>query len=127
MNYTFDWSVVANGAPYVTISSISISFNDVSANRLGKPESIMIGFDEDNLVLGIKPYAGETGIKPYLFASRQRNGWVRIGCKDFIQYLGSLLNCNFNTARKYVAKYDKESGYLIVDLKQAQDDTKSEE
>ena len=90
MNYSFNWSAVSGGAPYVTISPISIAFNSVSIEKLKNPEKVIIGFDEDNCVIGVKAYAGEPAIKPYTFASRVKNGWVRIGCRDFVKYLQAL-------------------------------------
>ena len=76
----------------------------------------MVGFDEEALVLGIKPYQGEENIKGYPFASRIKNGWVRIGCKDFIKYLGNLMDIDFSKAHKYVAESDRDAGCLIVRL-----------
>ena len=116
MGYSFNWSIVSAGAPYVTISMLGIAFNSVSIEKLGKPEKVMIGFDENALVLGIRPYHDESGIKGYEFANREKNGWVRIGCRDFIKYLASLTGTDFSKAHIYVAEFDKESKCLVVKL-----------
>jgi len=116
MPFNFNWSIVSGGAPYITISALGVSFNNAAVIKLGTPEKVILGFDEDKLVLGIKPYAGEPS-RPYEFASRVRNGWIRIGCRDFVKYLERLANMDFSTAKKYIAEVDTESGVLIVDVK----------
>lgn len=114
MKYNFNWSAVSGGAPYVTISPISIAFNSVSIEKLGNPEKVIIGFDEMNCAIGVKAYDGESGIKPYTFAGRIKNGWVRVGCRDFIKYLQALSGTEFVPAKKYVATFDAKEEILIV-------------
>jgi len=117
MNYSFNWSAVSGGAPYITISSLGISFNSVSIEKLKNPEKILIGFDEENMMLGIKEYQGEENTKPYEFASRVKQGWIRIGCKDFINYLTTLAKFDFSKATKFTAEFDKDTNMLLVDIK----------
>ncbi|MGL5256085.1 MAG: hypothetical protein ACRC76_03520 [Proteocatella sp.] len=114
MGYNFNWSAVSGGAPYVTLSSLGLAFNSVSIEKLGCPNKIIIGFDEDKCVIGIKAYNNEDNIKAYDFASKQKNGWIRIGCRDFIKYLESLIDIRFSPAIKYVAKYDDSEKILMV-------------
>jgi len=116
MSYNFDWSAVTGGAPYVTISLHGIAFNSVSIAKLGTPDKIMIGFDEERCLIGVKPYNNEPDIKPYDFASRVKNGWIRIGCRDFIKYLQSISGKNFSIAQRYVAKHDTKSNILIINV-----------
>ncbi len=116
MKYNFNWSVVSGGAPYVTLSTLGIAFNNVSIDKLGKPEKILIGFDETHRAIGIKAYEGESGLKPYEFASRIKNAWIRIGCKDFIKYLHSLTGIDFSKSKKYVAQFDVDEKTLTVEL-----------
>lgn len=114
MLYNFNWSAVSGGAPYVTISSLGLAFNSVSIEKLGCPEKIIVGFDEEQCAIGIKVYNNETNIKAYDFANRMKNGWIRIGCRDFIKYLESLTNMRFSPSKKYVAQYDQKDNILIV-------------
>ena len=116
MGFNFNWSAVSGGAPYVTLSSLGIAFNSVSIDKLGNPEKIMVGFDEGQRVIGVRAYAGEPGIKPYEFADRVNNGWIRIGCRDFIKYLQSLSGISFSPAKKYIAKLDIIEGVLLIDV-----------
>jgi hypothetical protein len=117
MGYNFNWIAVSGGAPYVTLSSFGIAFNSVSIEKLNTPEKILVGFDEDKFVIGVKAFNGELGLKPYEFSSRIKNGWIRIGCKDFIKYLQSLTGIDFSTSKKYTAKYDTEGKVLLVEIK----------
>jgi len=117
MNYDFNWSSVSGGAPFVTFSSLGIAFNSVSISKLDSPEKIMVGFDEGNLVIGVRAYDGNDQIKPYEFSSRVKNGWIRIGCKEFIKYLQKLSGIDFSLAKKYIATFDDATKTLIVELK----------
>lgn len=114
MSFNFNWNAVSGGAPYVTISTITIAFNSVSIDKLGNPEKVVVGFDEAQCVIGVKAYSGESNIKPYDFSKRVKNGWIRIGCRDFIKYLSALTGKEFHPAKKYVARYDTEEQVLFV-------------
>jgi hypothetical protein len=116
VKYNFNWSAVSGGAPYVTISTISINFNSVSIEKLGNPEKVVIGFDEENRVIGVKAYEENSGVKPYAFADRVKNGWVRVGCRDFVKYLQALTGIGFSPAKKFVATYDNKERILIVEI-----------
>ncbi|MDL2235933.1 hypothetical protein LJC07_07315 [Christensenellaceae bacterium OttesenSCG-928-L17] len=117
MSFNFNWSAVSGGAPFVTLSSLGISFNSVSIEKLGNPEKIMVGFDEEQCVIGVKAYNNEAGIKPYEFAGRVKNGWVRIGCREFIRYLHALSGIEFYPSKKYIAKFDAGTDTLIVEIR----------
>ena len=127
MKYNFNWSAVSGGAPYVTISPISIAFNSVSIEKLGSPEKIVVGFDEENCVIGVKAYMGESSVKPYPFAERVKNGWIRIGCRDFVKYLQVLTGTEFTPAKKYVATFDAREEILIVDVRGRSESDSSDE
>ena len=114
MKFNFDWNYISAGAPYVTISTTSLGFNMPSINLLGQPEEVMIGFDETNMTIGIKAYDGNPDVKTYLFKSRLKNGWVRIGCKEFSRYLSAISNISFSPAKRYIARFDTEEKVLYV-------------
>lgn len=110
MSFNFNWVTVSAGAPYVTVSLLGIAFNSTSISKLGNPEKVMIGFDEENCAIAVKPYRDEAGVKPHEFSSRVKNGWVRIGCRDFVKYLQTINGEDYSSAKRYIASYDKESG-----------------
>jgi len=122
-SFNFNFHAVSGGAPYVTLSTLGMAFNSVSIGKLGNPEKIIVGFDEEQCVIGVRAYNGETDLKPYEFSSRVRLGWIRIGCKDFIKYLSSLTNIDFKASKRYVASFDAETHTLIVYVKGESDES----
>lgn len=114
MSFNFNWNAVSGGAPYITLSTISIAFNSVSISKLGNPEKVVIGFDEDQCAIGVKAYSGEENTKAYDFANKIKNGWVRIGCRDFIKYLSAITGIEFYPAKRYVARFDAQEKVLFV-------------
>jgi len=127
MKFNFDWNYVAAGAPYITISELSLGFNTPSVSLLGNPEEVVVGFDEQTLTIGVKKYDGNENVKAYKFYSRMKNGWVRIGCKDFIKYLSTLTGLQFSPAIRYVAKYDAEEQILYISVRDAFQSQRDEE
>lgn len=127
MKFNFDWNYVAAGAPYITISELALGFNTPSISLLGNPEEVMIGFDDQAMTIGIKKYDGNENVKSYKFYSRMKNGWVRIGCKEFIKYLSSLTGLEFSPAIRYVAKYDEQEEILYISVMDALQSQKYEE
>ncbi|MDR0896651.1 MAG: hypothetical protein LBN04_02220 [Oscillospiraceae bacterium] len=112
--FKFNWLFVSGGAPYISLTSLGISFNSISIEKLGNPDKVIVGFDEERCAIGVKAYQGEAGVKPYEFASRVRNGWIRIGCRDFIRYLQNLTGIDFSEAKRYIAEYDAETDALVI-------------
>lgn len=125
MKFNFDWNYVAAGAPYVTVSELGLAFNSTAIALLENPEDVVVGFDKEAMTIGIKAYSGTSDIKSYKFYSRVKNGWVRIGCKDFVKYLSSLSGVSFNPAKRFVAKFDSEEKLLYITI--APEDAESEE
>ena len=115
-SYNFDFNFIkSGGAPIVTLSSLGIAFNPVSRSMLNKPKFIEIGFDEKNCTIGIKPSSNENSSNSFRFEDKQKNGWVRIACKDFVNYLAVLSGIDFITkAKQFIATYDSDKQILIV-------------
>ena len=118
MKFNFDWTIVTAGAPYVTISETALGFNLPSVALLNNAENVIVGYDQEAAVIGVKPYDGTPNVKSYSFSSRVKNGWVRIGCKDFIRHLSSLTGLSFTTSKRYIAQYDDEEGVLYINVKE---------
>lgn len=114
-NYSFDFNFVKAGAPIVTLSSLGIAFNRLSRSLLGFPQRINVGYDENAHAIGVRAHDEETNIASYEFEGRVKNGWIRIGCKDFIKYLSTTTNIDFVTkAKQFLAEYDENTKMLIV-------------
>ena len=127
MKFNCDWNCVAAGAPYNTISELALVFNLPSISLLGNPEEVVIGFDEKTMTIGVKQYDGTENAKPYKFYSRMKNGWVRIGCKDFVKYLSTLTGLKFSPAIRYVAKFDTEDKILYISVLDALENEENKE
>ncbi len=114
-DFEFNFDFVAAGAPIVTLNSSGIAFNPVCRAMLGYPDKVNIGFDEKNMVIGVKEHDPNTDIKAFDFEIRERNGWIRIGAKDFVNYLSVISKIDFITkAKQFIATFDDESNMLIV-------------
>lgn len=126
MSFNFDWNFISSGAPYVTISDTGLGFNTPAITMLGTPDYIQAGFDNEAMVIGIRGCEESSSIKTYRFKERIKDGWVRIGCRDFVKYLSDLLGLSFSPAKRYVAKYDSAEDVLYVELnaKESQSENK---
>ena len=56
-----------------------------------------------------------------------KNGWVRIGCKDFVKYLSTLTGLKFSPAIRYVAKFDTEDRILYISVLDALENEENKE
>lgn len=124
MKYNFDWNIVSEGAPYITVSKLGIAFNAASIKQLGSPDYIMIGFDSEHLVIGVAavPERDECDKNVYQIKDRIRYNWVRIGCKEFIRYLEKLSGISFEKAVRYMAEYDPENYMLTIKINEGGED-----
>jgi hypothetical protein len=115
MSFNFDFNYVKNGTPIVTLSSLGIAFNRASREALHNPKRILIGYDMSAHVIGVKAAnEGDTGAL-YEFASRVKNDWVRIGCKDFIKHLAIETGISIDKkAIQFIAEYDSELEMLVI-------------
>ena len=113
MKFNFDWNCVAAGAPYITISELALGFNLPSISLLGNPEEVVVGFDEKTMTIGVKQYDGTENVKSYKFYSRMKNGWIRIGCKDFVKYLSTLTGLKFSQRFVMLLSLIRKIGFCI--------------
>ena len=127
MGFKFNWNAVSGGAPYVTLSSLGIALNSVSISKLDTPRKVIVGFDEEQCVIGIKAYTNEPDVKPYEFSERIRNGWIRLGCRDFIKYLSALTDIDFSKSKRYVATFDANTAILAVRVRGESDAGENDE
>ena len=129
MNYNFDWDIVSEGAPYVTISKLGIAFNMASIKKLGSPDFVMLGLDANQMVIGVKSTTEttESNKNVYPFKERIKNNWVCIGCKDFVKYLEKLSGRSFAKAVRYIADYDSGNSLLIIKVTEEGDDDIAED
>lgn len=116
MRFDFDWNFITNGVPYITISETTLALNKPAVSILGNPEDVIVGFDDKTMTIGIKKYNENKNVKLYRLRNRIQNGWVRIGCKNFIKCLSSLTELQFNPAIRYIAKFDSKEKILYISV-----------
>ena len=83
------------------------------------PEKINIGYDEKAHAIGIKRHQPLSSMASYDFETREKNDWVRIGCKDFMKYLSTTTQIDFTKAKQFIAEYDEATETLIVVVDEA--------
>lgn len=119
VNYQFEWYNRKVGVPIVSVASYGLTFNSGAAEAMGRPAYIKLGFDRNNLVIGVMPVHDIRENDQLCFPFTDRKGYVRINNKDFIRHISTLLpNGIPNAAKRVYAHWCQEQGVLIVDLKQ---------
>lgn len=112
--YNFDFNYIRNGTPIVTLSSLGISFNRAAIALLNNSSKVIIGYDADAHAIGVKEVDDDCK-DAYEFATRVKNDWVRIGCRDFIKKLAVDTEMEFDKkAVQFIATYDAELSMLII-------------
>ncbi len=115
MKYNFDFSYLKNGSPVVTLSAFGIAFNKGAIDSLGKPDQVIIGYDQEQQAIGVRAREENSTSPGYDFASRIKNDWIRIGAKDFMKYLSRISGIDFlSKAKQFIAEFDEETQTLIV-------------
>ena len=112
--FNFDFSFVRSGAPIITLSTTGLAFNSIVRSMLENPAEIDVGYDEAANAIGVCAHKEENGGKPYAFEGRQKDGWVRISCRDFMRYLSVKSGIDFSKAKQFIPEYDEEQKLLIV-------------
>ena len=88
------------------------------------PERVLIGYDEINKVIGVKPVGDDyEHNRSYPFKNRELKGYVRIGNREFLKYIAIKAGIDISKAKKYIAEWNEEQGLLIIDLKQSTNET----
>lgn len=128
MDLNFIWSTPSAGGPIVSIAEYGITFNAMTIELLRRPKQVMIGYEQDKNIVGIKPIYNEdeNKTKAFTFIERERHGSVRIGNKDFVKYIGSKSGLDFSTSRKFIADWDGENEMIIVDLNKPLDSSSND-
>ncbi len=115
MAYEFNFKFIKNGTPIVTLSTLGIAFNKGAVDMIGSPEQVIIGYDEANKAIGVRPRGDDVDSPYYEFSGRVKNDWVRIGAKDFLKYLAKVTDINFiEKATQFIPEYDKDTNTLVI-------------
>lgn len=99
----------------MTLGKYGISVNAVCISWLGNPDRVEMGYDEVKHAIAIRPYSGNLDVPSFEFAKRAKEGWIRIGCKDFMRFLSSSTNIDFVTkSKQFIPSYNKEANTLVI-------------
>lgn len=113
--YNFDFNFIKYGTPIITLSSLGIAFNKAAVESIGSPAQVIVGYDETNKAIGVRPRGNDTNSPYYDFAGRVKNDWVRIGAKDFMKYVSKVTEIDFiNKAKQFIPDYDEKTNTLII-------------
>ncbi len=123
MEYNFVWTAPSGGAPVVSVASYGITFNGVVIEMMHRPNKIMMGYDDGKKVVGFKAIYKSEGEneKCFPFIERERNGYVRLGNKDFVKYLANRTGLDFKKSTRYIGVWDEEQKLLTINLMEPMD------
>jgi len=114
----YEWYSPTIGAPVVSLAEYGITFNNGAIEIMGKPEYVILGYNEEKKLIGVKP-CDENEENKIEFYKKIRNKYIRLANKDFIRFLKSRISEDIkieNKAKRYVAKWDKVEKILYIDL-----------
>lgn len=114
----YKWYSPTTGAPIVSLAEYGITFNIGAIEIMGKPDYVMLGYDEEENLIGVKP-CDENEENRIKFYKKIKNKYIRLANKDFIRFLKSIISEDFkieSKAKRYVAKWDKVEKILYIDL-----------
>ncbi len=115
-DFNFDFTLIKRGAPVVTLSSLGIALNESTQKLLDNPEYISVGYDVAKKMLALRATdeSDENGCR---IGGRARQGWVRVGCKDFIRYLSAETGIDFmKKAKQFFAQFNEEIGMVTIEV-----------
>lgn len=115
MDFSFEWLDPKIGAPDVSIAQYGLTFSKNAVAAMGDPEFVMLGFDADKRVIGVK-VCDKNEIKKLEFSSRKRNGYVRLNTKDFISIIERDTEFSFLTTKRYTGKWNDADKLLLIYL-----------
>ncbi|RJX18314.1 MAG: hypothetical protein C4575_10855 [Desulforudis sp.] len=117
-----EWYIPSLGTPIVAVAEYGLNLNQAAYTELGEPTGIRLGFDRIGKKVIIKPLKGteqdlerENGLP-----IRARVGNIRVNARDFVRFIRRYYPDLQPSSRatRYLALWDEENGYLVVDLQQ---------
>ncbi len=106
-----------------TIQNNNITLNKQSKSLIENAYTVMLGLDEQEKIVHIKPLTKEESIRGYIQEKKQykitiRSSYARISNKFFINEIKKLIEINDLTEpKKFIVTFDDNSKSLLIDLK----------
>jgi hypothetical protein len=116
MEYNFEWFNPTVGTPIVTLGEYGLGFNKAAIEALKSPARVRLGYDKKHKVIAVMP-AGEDDKAALPFASKERNGYIRVSTKDFARFIMRYNpELKLDKAIRCLAWVDGKTGALLADL-----------
>lgn len=119
----FEWFDTTIGAPIISVASYGLTFSRSAVQKMGTPEYVILGYDKENKIIGIKT-CDKSENKKIEFAGKERGGNVRINSKSFIRFVFSYMeneNLIQNRAARFVGVWNSDQQLMTLDLKKPLD------
>ena len=119
MPYEFDYAFLRSGTPMITLWKHGIALNEGADRMLGMPEYVAIGYDQKAGAIAVRPKKPQD-TAAYPFTSRFRDGWVRIGAREFMRLISvrHAINCTEKSVR-VIPDFVQKENMLIVNIRNA--------
>lgn len=114
-SYSFDWGIIERKPPQATLSELGIAITKESIDYLDKPDYILIGYDDNNKIIAIKPCENKEDFAIKASGKLSQN-WARFGCKNFIKMIFSDFKLDINHAYRFPIKFVKEPKMILIDM-----------
>ncbi|OPL10410.1 MAG: hypothetical protein AVO34_03470 [Firmicutes bacterium ML8_F2] len=111
-----EWFDASRPLPSVSIAPYGLTLNKSAAEFLTNAKRVRLGIDASQKKLYIKADANSENGTHALPENLKGRKTVRISCKDFIKYLAIKMNLTIANSEKYMATWDEEEKYIIVDI-----------
>lgn len=120
----FQWTTNEVSKDIVTLYNNNITLNKKASTYFEKVDYVLLGFDESNETIGIKPvFHDDINLQLYpkeqLHKISMGSSYARIANKSFIQQITSKYNINLEELNsvKFNASFDIVHQILLVNLK----------
>jgi len=120
---TVSWFSRADKESYATIYNTNISINKAGSNQIQSAYAALLGIDEDNKLIILKPISkdkAEDGTldKDMIFTLSGGDSYTRVSSTDFVNEVAKITKCDYSEGKKkYLCHFDSKEKVLIIDLK----------
>ena len=120
----FEWASKKPKQGVATLYDSNITLNKAASSHFENAYKVLLGFDDDNMKLAIKPISKEDHDIGAIARDKEHNitvkqSYARVCNKRFMTQISDHTGINLTkeTSHKYKATWDREEKILIIDLK----------
>lgn len=117
-----------NNGPTVSITKNGVTFNKLAAEKIGKPQYVLLLINEQTKQFAIKKTTtNDPNAVPFMTTIKEGAPSVRWNSKELLRNFCSMTGWDLNASGckgyKISASFDKSEGALIFDLNDAVENT----